>query len=560
MGIKRILNDDIVIKDVSAVELIGKTDILCCDKTGVITRNKMEVTKVFDGDKICDFSTESPDEKIATVLKLATACSTLENDSTEDAIEKACLTYNSMSKLDIENIYPQVVTVPFDSERKTMSVITMMSKHPVAIVKGAPESVLPKCSNCKADEILKLNDSLAEEGLRIVCIALKTLEEIPANPTADDIENDLIFVGLIALDDPPREGVIEDIEACRNAGITTIMITGDNLKTAKNIARRIGILKDGDLSITGAELSEISDEELIENIEKYTVFARVTPGDKLRIVKAWQSRKKTVTITGDSVQDAECLALADVGCAIGKYGADVAKGNADIVISNNRFHSVLKAIRESRGLFSNIRKSVFYLFSCNIAEILTVLFGWLIFGSLPVAAVQLLWINLLTDSAPSISLSMEKAEKDIMNSKGSSISKIFTLNSSIKIVIQSIYICLISLIAFSLGNDFGDTATASTMAFTVLGVSQIFHCFNCKFEGTLFNKRLFENHFMNYSIIVTLFILIFLVLTPAGYIFGLRILNFSQFIVCLLLSVSVIPVFELLKIVINMLNEKIGHH
>ena len=337
------------------------------------------------------------------------------------------------------------------------------------------------------------------------------------------------------------------------------MITGDNLKTAKNIARRIGIFKDGDLSITGAELSEISDEELIENIEKYTVFARVTPGDKLRIVKAWQSHKKTVTITGDSVQDAECLALADVGCAIGKYGADVAKGNADIVISNNRFHSVLKAVRESRGLFSNIRKSVFYLFSCNIAEILTVLFGWLIFGSLPVAAVQLLWINLLTDSAPSISLSMEKAEKDIMNQKSSSISKIFTVNSVISIAIQSIYIAVISLLAYSFGNDFGDKATASTMAFAVLGISQIFHCFNHKFEGTLFNKRIFENKFMNYSVILTLFILIFLVLTPAGFVFGLRILNFGQFIVCLLLSISVIPVFELLKILIDLINKKVGH-
>lgn len=559
LGIQRILKDDIIIKDVTAVELLGKTDILCCDKTGILTRNKMEVTKIFDGDKICDLSAEGPDEKITTVLKLATACSTLNNDSTEDAIEKACLTYNSMSRTDVGNIYPQVSVVPFDSERKTMSVITMMSKHPVAIVKGAPESVLPKCNNCKPDEVLKLNDTLADEGLRIVCIAIKPLDEIPANPVADDIENDLIFVGLVALDDPPREGVIEDIEACKNAGITTIMITGDNLITAKTVARRIGILTDVTDAITGAELNEMTDEELAENIEKYSVFARVTPGDKLRIVKAWQTHKKTVTITGDNMQDAESLALADVGCALGKYGADVAKGNADIIISNNRFHSVLKAIRESRGLFSNIRKSVFYLFSCNIAEIITVLFGWFIFKSLPIAAVQLLWINLLTDSAPAISLSLENAEKDIMHRKNTSVSKIFDLKSVINIAVQSIFIAVISLISFSLGNDFGDTATASTMAFAVLGISQIFHCFNCKFEGTLLNKKILENKFMNYSVILTLFILIFLVLTPAGYVFGLRILTFPQFIICLLLSITVIPVAELVKILINNIYEKIGH-
>lgn len=556
LGIQRILKDDIVIKDVTAVELLGKTDILCCDKTGILTRNKMEVTKIFDGDKICDFQNEAPDEKISTILKLATACSTLNNDSTEDAIEKACLTYNSMSKTDISNVFPQVAIVPFDSERKTMSVITMMSKHPVAIIKGAPESVLPNCTNCNADEILKLNNTFADEGLRIVCMAMKPLDELPANPTSEEIEKDLIFVGLIALDDPPREGVIEDIEACHSAGIKTVMITGDNLITAKTVARRIGILTDDTLAITGAELAKMNDDELASNIEKYSVFARVTPGDKLRIVKAWQTHKKTVTITGDNIEDAESLALADVGCALGKYGADVAKGNADIIISNNRFHSVLKSIRESRGLFSNIRKSVFYLLSCNIAEIITIVFGLLIFRNFPVAAAQLLWINLLTDCAPSISLSLEKAETDVMNSKNSSINKIFNVKSIIAIAVQSIFIALITLIAYSIGNDFGDTATASSMAFAVLGISQIFHCFNCKFEGTILGKKIFSNSFMNLSVIVTLFIIIFLLFTPAGFIFGLEMLTFNQFIVCLLLSLTIIPVVELTKILSDLFIKK----
>ena len=547
LGIKRILKDGIIVKNTDAVETLGKTDILCCDKTGILTRNKMNVVKIFDGDKLCSFDENTPDEKILSVLKLATACTTLQNDSTEYAIEKANLTYNSMSLEDIEHIFPKISYVPFDSERKTMSVITMLNNKPLAIIKGAPETVVPKCPHCKTEEILKLNETLAGEGLRIVCIAIKELSELPANPTAEEIENDLVFVGLVALDDPPREGTVEDIAACISAGITPIMITGDNLKTASNVARRIGILRDGTEAISGEELSQMTDEELTENIEKYSVFARVTPADKLRIIKCWQSKCKSVAVTGDSLEDADSLGLADVGCAIGKYGADVTKGNADIIISNNRFHSVLKAIRESRGLFSNIRKSVFYLFSCNIGEMLAVFVGLILFGCMPVAAVQLLWINLLTDSAPAISLGFEKAEKDVMKYEGYFVSRVFSAKTVISIALQSIYIAIITLVSFNLGNDFGDTAFASTFAFAVLGLSQMLHCFNCKFEGRIRFKKLFSNSFMNYSVIITTFIIIFLILTPAGALFGLETLNFLQFIICLGISFTIIPFTELVK-------------
>lgn len=548
LGINRILKDGIIIKNTDTVEVLGKTDILCCDKTGILTRNKMNVTKIFDGDKICSFGEDTPDEKVLSVLKLATACTTLQNDSTEYAIEKACLTYNSMSLEDIGHIFPIISHIPFDSERKTMSVITMLDNKPLAIVKGAPETVVPKCRGCNVEEILKLNETLADDGLRILCIAIKELSELPANPTAEDIENDLVFVGLVALDDPPREGAIEDISACISAGITPIMISGDNLKTASTVAKRIGILREGTEAITGEELNNMTDEELLENIEKYSVFARVTPANKLRIVKCWRTKGKIVTVTGDSLEDADSLGLADVGCAIGKFGADVTKGNADIIISNNRFHSVLKAIRESRGLLSNIRKSVFYLFSCNIGEMIAVLAGLLLFGCMPIAAVQLLWINLLTDSAPAISLGFEKAEKGVMEYEGHFVNKVFSLKSVINIALQSVFIALITLVSFSLGNDFGDTAVASTFAFAVLGLSQIFHCFNCKFEGRIFFKKLFSNNFMNFSAIITMFIIIFLVLTPAGALFGLVSLNFLQFIICLGLAFTILPFTELIKL------------
>lgn len=548
IGIQRILKDKIIVKDASAAELLGKTDVICCDKTGVFTRNKMVLSKIFDGKKLIDLENDGVDEASALILKLATACSTLDNDSTENAIEKACLAYNSMSVQDVNGIFPHIAEVPFDTERKTMSVITMINEKPFAIIKGAPETVIPNCKGCKCEEVLKINEELANEAYRIVSIAMKPLDEIPANPNAEDIENNMVFVGLLAFDDPPREGVIEEISACDRAGIKTVMVTGDNLSTAKAIARRIGILKDGTLAITGAELNEMSDAELAGNIENYSVFARISPNDKLRIVKAWQQRKKVITITGDSIEDADALALADVGCAIGRFGADVAKGNADIIISNNRFDSIVHAIKESRGLFSNIKKSVNYLFSCNFAEILTVLFGMLIFRSAPVAAVQLLWINLLTDCAPALSLSMERAEDVCMNSKPlSNIGRIFSLKSIASMLVQSIVIAAITLISYSCGYDFSDSTTAMTMAFTTLGISQILHCINNKFEGSVFGKNIFSNKFMNYSVGITLFVMLFLIFTPAGYIFGLKILSLREFIIAFALALLIIPVTEILK-------------
>ena len=559
LGFNRILNDNIIIKDAGAVELLGKTDVLCCDKTGVLTRNKMQVSKIFDGKDICNLNDETPNEKMLSILKIATACSTLNNDSTEYAIEKACLSYNSMSIDDINNIFPHVAEISFDSNRKTMSVITMINKTPYAIVKGAVETLIENCSDCDKEAVLKLNDEFASEGLRIVAIGLRKLTELPANPIADEIERDLTFVGLIALDDPPRDDVIEDIEACKKAGIKVVMITGDNPLTAKTVARRIGIFMDDSLMITGAELNDMTDEELCENIDKYSVFARVSANDKLRIVKAWKSKKMRVTITGDSISDVDSLSEADVGCAIGRYGADVAKGNADIIITNNRFHSILLAIKESRGLFSNIKKSVFYLFSCNFAELLFVLIGLLIFRKFPIAALPLLWINLITDSAPAISLSMESAEKEIMETKSTfDFTRIFDLRSILLVLAEGFYIAIMTLIAFAIGNGFGDFATASTMAFSVLGLSQIFHCYNCKYLGQLIGNKVFGNKFMNYSALLALFVLIFLTVTPAGYLFGFKALRFANLIICLLLSVSVIPAVELIKLTFRLIYKKIG--
>lgn len=549
IGIKRIVEDKIIIKDSEALEWIGKTNVICADKTGVLTRNKMQLAKIFDGDKLTDVVNEPIDDKTALVLKLATACSTLNNDSTEDAIKKACLAYNSMSEKDIESFLPKLAVIPFDSGRKTMTVITMINEKPFAIVKGAPEIVVPNCTGCKAEEILKLNSDLCNDALRIVAIAMRPLDNIPANPNPEDIEHSLTFVGLLGLYDPPRDNVIEDIKTCEQAGIKTVMITGDNLVTACSVASKIGILKEGDKSVTGEELSGMSDEELAAAVSDFSVYARVSPNDKLRIVKALKQAGNVVTITGDSVQDADALAAADVGCAIGKFGTDVAKGSADIVIANNRFESILCAVKESRGLFDNIKKSAYYLLSCNFAELITILFGMIIFGVAPLAAVQLLWINLLTDCAPAISLSMERAEDSAMRRKPyTALGKIFDLSMVVSIIIHIVFIAVMTLTAYGIGAK-DSAAAAMTMAFAVLGMSQIFHCFNSKLEGSLINKRLFSNRFLNFAAALTLFIIILLVLTPAGYLFGMTTLSFGQFMLSLLFSFLILPLCEVIKLV-----------
>ncbi len=541
LGIQRIVSDNIIIKKTGAIELLGKTAVICADKTGILTKNNMELSCIYDGEHSVNLADETMPEKTAMVLRLATACSTLENDSTELAIEKACVKYNSMSKTDIGNIFPRLSVIPFDSQRKTMTSINMINGHPLAIVKGAPEILLEKCVGLDREAVLKANNELAEQSYRVICIAIKGLGEIPASPSPEEIECNLTFVGLLGLNDPPQSDTVEAIKACDVAGIRTVMITGDNIITAKAIARRIGILKDDSEAITGAELDFMTDDELAENISKYSVYARITPEDKLRIVNAWQKNGSLVTITGNGIEDADALAAADVGCAIGHNGADVAKGNADIIISGNKFISVVNAIKESRGLFENIKKAVSYLLSCNFAEILAYIVGMLIFGMPPLAAVQLLWINLLTDSSAVISLTTEKAEFDVMRKKPIALSgHIFSTNSIINIACESIFIAAMTLIAFSIGG--------ATMAFATLSMIQIFHSYNVKSRKTIFKTDFKSNSFMNFSSVLTLFVTIFLCLTPAGALFGLSALTVNEFFICLGLAATIFIYSEVGKI------------
>lgn len=548
LGVKRMIDDNIIIKNTKALEMLGKTEVICVDKTGILTKNNMELACIFDGEQLTDLTTDTLPEKSAGVLQLAVACSMLQNDSTETAIENASVKYLSLSCEEVGNLFPRLSAIPFDSVRKTMTSINMISGRPVAIVKGAPEIVVPKCSLAEKDKVLGLCNTLAEKSYRVLCIALKPLDEVPANPDAETIETNLTFVGLLCLNDPPQSDTVEAINTCNISGIHTIMITGDNILTAKAIARRIGILIDDAQAITGAELDKMSDEQLAETVENYTVFARITPDDKIRIIKAWQTGGKIVAVTGNGFEDADALSVADIGCTVGQFGADAAKGNADAIIKNKKFMSVVNAIRESRALFDNVKKSVSYLLACNFGEIAAYLLGMIIFGMPPLTAVQLLWINLLTDSTSVISLTVENSEPNVMHKKPLTLSgHLFSRNALLNIISDAMVIAVLTLIAFAIG---GVTA-GTTMAFATLSMVQIFHSFNMKTQQSLIKADFKSNKFMNFSSVLVLFISIFLVLTPAGAVFGLARLSGGQFLLSLLLSIVIVPISEIKKIAIR---------
>ena len=547
LGISRLVSEGILIKNTSMIESLGKTTVLCADKTGIFTKNHMEVKCIYDGDDLISLNDAEIPSKSAALLRLATACSMLQDDYTESAIEDACIKYNSQNKEDVNNVYPRLASIPFDGERKTMTSINIIDGKPLAIVKGAPEIVLKKCVGLDTNAVNNVCDKLAGSALRLICIAIKALEDSPANPVADDIERDLKFAGIIGLEDPPRYDVSDSILECKNAGIKVIMLTGDSAITASAVAKNIGMLDDDSNVITGDKLDELSDEKLAENVNSYSVFARISPAQKLRIINAFKNNGNIVTVTGSSIDDAEVLSIADVGFMVGKSDNDVAIGNSDIVVKKNSFSTVVRAIKECRGLFDNIRKAIHYLFSCNVAEILIYTLGLLIFRMPPLSAVQLLWINLLTDSFPAVSLTLQPADDGVMHNPPSTINgKLFDSNLSLKIACESIVITLCALIAFFIGNIYGRTV-AYTMIFLTMTISQILHSFNLRSSNSLMDMRFKHNEFMVISNFVLIFIASFLCLTPAGFIFGFKILTSTQFIISLVLSFVIVPFCEIFK-------------
>ncbi|MBS1327301.1 MAG: HAD-IC family P-type ATPase, partial [Oscillospiraceae bacterium] len=423
IGVQRMVTKNAIIRRLPAVETLGSASVICSDKTGTLTQNRMTLVKVFAGDRISDAEGDVP-EGVLALLRLAALCTDgtvrEENgmeipvgDPTETAIV-ACALHHGLRKEELTAEQPRVVEIPFDSDRKLMTTVHLIEGKTVAIVKGAPDILLNRCTAGKLQEAAAANEEMGRQALRVLAIGYKYLDEVPVDCRPEELEQGLTFAGLVGMIDPPRPEAMEAIKVCDGAGIRTVMITGDHVITASAIARQLGILHSDDEAVTGEQLAAMSDEELRAGIRKFRVYARVTPADKIRIVKAWQEAGEIVSMTGDGVNDAPALKAADICCAMGITGTDVAKGAADMTLTDDNFATIVTAVKEGRGIFDNIRKAVHFLLSCNLGEILTVFGAMMLWRESPLMPMQLLWINLVTDGLPALALGMEPVEYDVM--------------------------------------------------------------------------------------------------------------------------------------------------
>ena len=566
IGVTKMAKKNSIIRKLPAVETLGSSNVICSDKTGTLTQNKMQVTK------IANINGETNDkEYIKWLIGMTTMCTDVEisrengkieltGEPTEKAIVNKALD-EGQNKIELYNVMKRVKDIPFDSSRKMMTTIHKIPTGYRVITKGAPDILLKRCNKVyengnvttldysKTKLIENQNNKMADEALRVLAIAYLDIPSLPNKIDSENIEKNLIFIGLIGMIDPPREGVKEAVTTCKKAGIKTVMITGDHIITAKAIAKDLGILRGSDLAITGEELDKIPQSILQKNIMNYSVFARVTPEHKVRIVKAYQSTGAVVAMTGDGVNDAPALKNADIGIAMGKNGTDVAKNAADMVLTDDNFVTIVEAVKQGRNIFDNIKKAVHFLIATNIGEIVTIFLGLLLGLKSPLLAIQLLWINLVTDSLPAIALGLEKPEADIMNKKPRDNKKgIFADGLWQKIIAEGIMLGALTLVAFSLGNYLYGIEVARTMAFVSLGLLELIHSFNIKSDESIFKVGLFENKYLMGAFILGAILQVVVVVIPSvAEIFKLVPLTQTQWLYTFGISILPLIIIELQK-------------
>ena len=457
----------------------------------------------------------------------------------------------------LNNEYERVYEIPFSSERKMMTAVHRKNGKYVASVKGAFDVLINKCDKVLVNgitvpmsdkykrELYDENRKMAGKALRVLCVAEKTESSIDKT----NAEDSLTLIGLVGLMDPPRPEAKEAVALCKKAGIKPVMITGDHVVTASAIARELGILEEGDRAITGAELDAMNDSELDAQVENISVYARVSPENKIRIVKAWQRKGQVVSMTGDGVNDAPALKAADIGCAMGNTGTDVAKGAADMTLTDDNFATIVDAVREGRGIYANIRKVVGFLLGTNIGEVLTVFFAMILWHKTPLLSMQLLWINLVTDSLPAIALGMEAVESDVMDRKPKPKTEgIFANGLGIQVVLQGCMFAALTLVGFILGErSTGTIEGGQTMAFMVLALTQIVQAFNMRTEHSLFHIGPFTNRTLNLAALTSTLLVALVLFTPLSTIFGLVILPWKMYLIGLGLIFVPFVVMEISK-------------
>ncbi len=582
IGVQRMVKRNAIIRTLPSVETLGSATVICSDKTGTLTQNKMTVEKIFYNDELfsSDEKIHNMDDHLNLLINSMILCNDTKikeengklitlGDPTETALVDLGIKYNII-KTETENLYKRIEEIPFDSERKLMTTVHEKNGKYIAYTKGAVDELLARCTRIYinnqeipltdeyVEEISKVNYEMGSHALRVLAMAYKPLEILPSKDEIQSLESGLVFIGMVGMIDPARPEAKEAVEKCKNAGIKPVMITGDHKVTAVAIAKEIGILGENDTAITGAELEKMTQEELEKNVQKYAVYARVSPEHKVRIVKAWQSKGEVVAMTGDGVNDAPALKTADIGAAMGIVGTDVAKEAADVVLTDDNFATIVSAVEEGRRIYDNILKAVQFLLSSNIGEIITLFVATMLNWIEPLLPIHILWVNLVTDSLPALALAVDPAEKNIMNRKAKKNNNIFSKGMIWRIIYQGIMIGGLTLLAFSIGCNFDYhnealMPQAQTMAFAVLAVSQLVHVFNIRSnKDSIFKVKFKTNKTLLIANFVSFLLMLLVLEVPfLQEIFEIANLDLLHWLITIILAVApllIVEIFKLLKI------------
>lgn len=579
IGVQRLVKKNAIVRTLPSVETLGSTTVICSDKTGTLTQNKMTVVEGWAGGNKINFRNlplpEEQDDDENILLHCSLLCTDshlkilpngdheLSGDPTETAIVDIALKLG-VNKNEIEKKFPRISEVPFDSERKRMTTINRMENDAYRVnVKGGLDEVLDVTSRIlihgnirpitkeDIETIRKENTNMGQSALRVLSVAYKDIDEIPEDVNSENIENDLIFIGLFGMIDPARPEVVDAVKKCKTAGIRPVMITGDHKVTAIAIADEIGIFKVGDKAVTGSDLEETDDEMLTRNVRDYSVYARVAPEHKVRIVKAWQSHGDIVAMTGDGVNDAPALKQADIGVAMGIVGTEVAKDASDVVLTDDNFATIVTAVEEGRRIYDNILKVIQFLLSANMGEVLLIFIAAILNLGNPLSPILILWVNLVTDSLPALALSMDPAQKDVMTRKPRDPKRGFFSKGMIwRIVYQGSTIGLISLAAYYIGCNDGGQVLGQTMAFAVLAFSQLFHVRNLHSNKlSSFRTSLASNKNLILAILASALLMMAVLLIPVlRNIFGVVEMDAVHWLYVTALSIVPIVVVEFMKL------------
>ena len=600
IGVQRMVKRHAIVKKLPAVETLGSTTVICSDKTGTLTQNKMTVEKIFYNGKLLNAEEvkQNIDKNLEKLVYISMLCNdtkiSANNELTGDPTETALVDmgFNLQFEKNIYDKNPRIKEIPFDSDRKLMTTVNKINNKYVVLTKGGVDELLAKCNKYLYDGeerndlenykkvITKNNEDMAKDALRVLSMAYKEIDHEPTDEEMKDIEQDLIYVGMVGMIDPPRLEVKDAVDKCKKAGIKTVMITGDHKITAIAIAKSLGILQSEEEALTGAELEKMSDEDLTKNIRKYSVYARVSPEHKVRIVKAWQANGEIVAMTGDGVNDAPALKTADIGCAMGIVGTDVSKEAADVILTDDNFATIVSSVEEGRRIYDNILKAIQFLLSSNVGEVITLfvailitpllgnLFGIDINLIVPLLPIHILWINLVTDSLPALALAVDPPQKDVMDRKPNKNKSVFTKGMIWRIVYQGILIGVITIVAFIVGlatpdenlpviegltNEEIKVEIGQTMAFCVLAFSQLVHVFNVRDNKTsIFKTGIFSNKQLILAVLASAALMLGILLIPAlRHVFSIPVLpvgNILEIVVLSLMPLIVVELFKLIKI------------